>query len=116
MSTNSYKSQKGNSLFGYLEEHKALQGSVFQETSTRYVPQLFFVFALGLLYVFNTHHYERMLRRMAQLELETAALRVEHTTLQASYMFQSKQSEVAKRVATRGLHEVPYPPLKIKAN
>jgi len=62
----------------------------------------------------NTHYHERMVRRIGQLEQEVDALRVDYTTLQADYMFDSKQSEVAKRVAKMGLYEAPSPPSKIK--
>ena len=62
----------------------------------------------------NTHYHEKIARRIGQLEREADALRVDYTTLQADYMFDSKQSEVAKRVAKMGLYETSAPPLKIK--
>ena len=72
------------------------------------------MFFIGIFYVGSTHYYERMLRKISQLEQEVDALRVDYTTLQADYMFDSKQSEVAKRVAHMGLYDSPCPPLKIR--
>ena len=114
MGKNTYKSQKRSSLFTYLEERMQGPDGALQGIPGRYLPRLLFLFALGLFYVGNTHHHEKVARKIAQLEQETATLRVDYTTLQAGYMFDSKQSEVAKRVAPLGLYEPPYPPLKIK--
>ena len=108
MGSNTYKSDRKPGLFTYLES--VLHFSV----PPRYVPRLLFLLAIGLCYVGNTHVHERMVRQLQQLEREVDALKVDYTTLKASYMFDSKQSEVAKRVAPMGLEVPPQPPLKIK--
>lgn len=112
MSENTYKTQKGRGLFAYLEDEMPPEEQVL---AGNYMPRLLFVFILGILYVGNTHYHEKMVRSIAHLERKTAELRVDYTTLQAGYMFDSKQSEVAKRVTGMGLIEVPYPPLKLKS-
>lgn len=115
MNRNTYKSKKRKkSLFAYLARTVHFQYSSFYGLPGHYIPRLLFVFCIGLFYVGSTHYYERMLRKISRLEQEVNALRVDYTTLQADYMFDSKQSEVAKRVASMGLCEAPYPPLKIK--
>ena len=114
MHKNTYKSQRKQGLFTYLEHRLRFKDCPFQGLPGRYIPRLLFLFVIGVFYVGNTHYHEKMVRKIAQLEQETAALRVDYTTLQAGYMFDSKQSEVAKRVAQLGLYETPYPPLKIK--
>ncbi|MEL6412611.1 MAG: FtsL-like putative cell division protein [Bacteroidota bacterium] len=113
MGHNTYKSHKKSGLFAYLED--ALRFSILAAYGlpARYLTRLLFLFALGILYVGNTHYHERMVRRIHQLEQEVGSLKVDYTTLKASYMFDSKQSEVAKRVAPMGLASPPYPPLKI---
>ena len=115
MRENIYKSQKQRGLLTYLEEHASVDDPSFQGLPGRYMPRLLFLFMLGIFYVGNTHYHEKLARKIARLEVETAELRLDYTTLQAGYMFDSKQSEVAKRVATMGLVEVPHPPLKIKS-
>lgn len=114
MSKNTYKSQKKRGLFTYLEEKVSPNGTFFQGLPGRYMPRLLFLFVLGIFYVGNTHYHEKLAREIAHLERETAGLRVDYTTLQAGYMFDSKQSEVAKRVADMGLVETTRPPQKVK--
>ena len=114
MEKNTYKAQRRRSLFTYLENKLHYKGSVLYNIPVHYLPRLLLLLLVGIFYVGNTHYYERMVRQLSQMESETAALRVAYTALQASYMFDSKQSEIAKKVAPLGLYETPYPPLKIK--
>jgi Bacteriodetes cell division protein (FtsL-like) len=114
MDKNTYKSHKRKGLFTYLEHTMRFQDFSFHGLPGRYIPRLLFLFCMSLFYVGNTHYHEKMVRRIGQLERETDMLRVDYTTLQAEYMFDSKQSEVAKRVANMGLYETPSPPSKIK--
>ncbi len=108
MGGNTYKSDRKPGLFTYLE-------SVFHfSVPVHYLPRLLFLLGIGLCYVGNTHCHERMLRQLQQLEREVDALKVDYTTLKAGYMFDSKQSEVARRVAPIGLALPPHPPLKVK--
>jgi hypothetical protein len=115
MGKNTYKSKRRRGVFAYLERTINLEENSFYGLQGRYVPRLLFLLLMGIFYVGNTHHYERMARKVSQLEREVDALRVDYTTLQADYAFDRKQSEVARRVANKGLYETPYPPLKIKS-
>lgn len=115
MRKNTYKSRRSESIFTYLERRVRLEALLPRGFPKHYAPQLLFLFAIGIFYVGNTHYYEKLVRKIAHLEQETAELRVDYTTLQADYVLDSKQSEVAKKVAKLGLQETPYPPLKIKA-
>ena len=114
MDKNTYKSKKKQGVFACLERTINLEDASFYGLQGRYMPRLLFLFFMGIFYVGNTHHYEKMARKVSQLEREVDDLRVDYTTLQADYAFDCKQSEVAKRVAKKGLYEVPYPPLKVK--
>jgi len=115
MDKNTYKSPKRRGLFTYLERTMRSKYASLPDLPGHYIPRLLFLFFVGIFYVGNTHHYERMARRIGQLEREVDTLRVDYTTLQADYAFDRKQSEVAKRIAKMGLCETPYPPLKIKS-
>lgn len=53
------------------------------------------------------------MRQIDRLEDEVEDLRADVTTLEANYMFSSKQSEVAKKVKQLGLEESKEPPAKI---
>lgn len=114
MDKNTYKSPKKRGLFTYLEHKMRSKDASFPGLPGHYIPRLLFLFFMGIFYVGNTHYYEKIARKIGQLEQEVDTLRVDYTTLQADYAFDRKQSEVAKRVAKLGLCETPYPPIKIK--
>jgi Bacteriodetes cell division protein (FtsL-like) len=114
MDKNIYKSQKRKGLFTYLEHTMRFKDASLHGLPGRYMPRLLFLLLMGIFYVGNTHYHERLARKISQLERTVDALRVDYTTLQADYMFDSKQSEIAKRVAKLGLYETPHPPLKMK--
>jgi hypothetical protein len=114
MDKNTYKSQKRKGLFTYLEHTMRFKDASLHGLPGRYMPRLLFLLFMGIFYVGNTHYHEKLARKIGQLERTIDTLRVDYTTLQADYMFDRKQSEVAKRVAKLGLYETPYPPLKIK--
>ena len=77
------------------------------------VPRLLFLVGLGILYIANSHQADRSYRRLARLRAQVEELRVDYTTLKAHYMYASKQSEVARRVAPLGLEESVSPPQKV---
>ena len=114
MNGNIYKSKRPKGLFAYLEHATRFKDHSLYGLPERYITRLLFVFLVGIIYVGNTHYYEKTVRKIRQLEQEVDALRVDYTNQQADYMFDSKQSEIARRVAPMGLYEAPYPPLKIK--
>ena len=115
MEKNIYKgSKKKNSIFSYLEKSLPFGKLFIDGIPIRYIPMVAYSFLLGLIYVGNTHYYERKARKIDTLEQEVEALRVEVTSLKSSYMLDSKQSIVAKRVAKLGIYESNHPPFKIK--
>lgn len=114
MTENTYKSQKKLSIFTYIERTLPFKDLFVDGLPVRYVPLVLYALLLGLLYVGNTHYHEKIVRQISRLEQEVGALRVDFTALQASYMLDSKQSTVAKRVAPLGIYEANQPPLKIK--
>lgn len=117
MAKNVYKARKKRSgLFTYLEKSLPFGRLFIDGLPSRYIPVIAYGFLLGLIYVGNTHYYERTARKVDKLEQEIGALRVEFTSLKSSYMLDSKQSIVAQRVAPLGIYESNQPPLKINLN
>ena len=114
MSKNTYKSAKKLGIFTYLEQKLQLKGSFAQMLPEHYLPRVLFLFMIGILYVGNTHYHEKTVRKISQLTQEVDALKVDYTTLKADYVFDSKQSEVAKCAAKLALEAPLSPPLKIK--
>lgn len=115
MPKNTYKTQSRKISFAYIARVLRFSHISLYGLPGHYMPRLLFLFCIGIFYVANTHYYEKTTRNIYQLEKEIERLRVDYTTLQAAYLFDSKQTEVAKRVTKMGLYETPYPPLKIKS-
>lgn len=106
---------KGSGLFGWMSrwvKEDSLLGGRFP---VKYLPKVIFVVVLGVIYVGNTHYAERTIRKIDKLETEVDDLRADVTTLEADFMYGSKQSEVAKKVKALGLEESKEPPYKIVA-
>lgn len=102
------------SVFTKIE--KALQlGGVFENgvpvESFKYVG---FVMLLGLFYVWLTHKSDRLVRQYEKTKIEVKDLKTDYTTLKKSYMYESKQTEVAKQVRSLGLEPSNQPPYKLR--
>lgn len=105
----------GSGLFGWMSRW-VKNDSFFQGGfPVRYLPKIVFAVVLGVIYVWNTHYAERTVRKIDKLETEVEDLRADVTTLEADYMYSSKQSEVARKVKSLGLEESKEPPYKIVA-
>lgn len=103
----------GSSLFSGLEKRLRLESYFEEGFPVQYLPKILFVMFLGLLYISNTHHGEKTVRKIDQLQSEVEDLRADYTTLKSDLMFASKQSEVAKKVKLIGLKESLNPPTKV---
>jgi hypothetical protein len=115
MKKDGYKtSSKKATPFSYIERKLPMSTLLIEGLPIRYLSILAFSLLLGLLYVANTHYYERKLRTITRLEHEVEVLRMECTAIQSSYMLISKQSVLAQRVAHLGLYEPTTPSVKVK--
>lgn len=109
------KKEGGSSMFSGLEKRLKLETYFEEGFPVQYLPKILFVIILSLLYIGNTHHAERTVRKINAAQSEVEDLRADYTTLKADVMFASKQSEVARRVKELGLKESLKPPFKIVA-
>src|ERR1044071_7713932 len=100
----------GVSVFSGLEKKLKLETYFEEGFPVQYVPKIVFVMVLGLLYIGNTHHAEKTVRKINNIQAEVEDLRADYTTLKSDLMFASKQSELAKRVKAYGLKESIAPP------
>ncbi|MEQ9426216.1 MAG: FtsL-like putative cell division protein [Cyclobacteriaceae bacterium] len=116
MSGNSFKIDSGSSrgsFFTWIEKTLRLDGLVEYGIPLKFMPQLLFLAGLLIFYIGNKHFAEKTIRNISKTESQVEDLRADYTTLKADYMFASKQSEVAKKVAGIGLIESKTPPNKI---
>ncbi len=103
----------GPALFSGIERRLKLENYFEEGFPVQYLPKILFFMALGLLYISNTHHAEKTVRRIDQVQSEVEDLRADYTTLKSDLMFASKQSEVARKVKSMGLKESKTPPTKV---
>lgn len=118
MAENSFKigsgQQKSSSVFSKFES-KVKADLIFEEgLPVKYLPHTLFLVMICIFYIGNSHYAEKTIRKMDKLKREVQDLRADYTTLKADYMYASKQSEVAKRVAHMGIYESMTPPQKIE--
>lgn len=103
----------GKGVFATLEQRLKLENYFEDGFPVKYLPKIFFLMVLGLIYISNTHHAEKTVRRITAMQAEVEDLRADYTTLKADLMFASKQSEVARKVQSLGLKESLKPPYKV---
>jgi hypothetical protein len=120
MSTNKFKVKThtgtltgGFSVFSGIEKKLKLENYFEEGFPVHYLPKIFFVLVLGLIYIGNTHYAEETVRKINVMQVEVEDLRADYTTLKADLMFSSKQSEVARKVKEFGLKESLIPPYKV---
>lgn len=120
MSTNKYKVKSqagalngGGTIFSAVEKRFKLEAYFEEGFPVHYIPRILFVLVLGLFYIGNTHHAEQTVRKINRMQVEVEDLRADYTTLKADLMYDSKQSEVAKKVKPLGLKESLIPPFKV---
>lgn len=104
---------RGGGLFSRLERALRLESYFEDGFPVKHLPKILFVMLLGIVYISNSHHAEKNVRRINELSIEVEDLRADYTTLKAELMYVSKQSEVARRVHPLGLQESSQPPYKI---
>src|SRR5690606_4984667 len=107
------KSMSRWNLFKWIEEKINVSGLLGEGVPVRLVPPLFYVALLALNYIWSNHSAENTIRKIEKLQQEVEDIRADVTTLEAEYMYSSKQSEVAKKVEPLGIYEIDEPPLKI---
>jgi hypothetical protein len=94
-----------------------LDGTILvRENMIRQLPYLLFLTLLGVVYIGNRFHAERMVRQISELKIEVSNLRAEQITTTSELMNISRPSEVAGLVKSKnlGLKESLEPPKKLR--
>jgi hypothetical protein len=87
-----------------------------RDNMIRQLPYILFLTFLGVIYIGNRFHAERMVRLINKLKIEVSDLRAEQITTTSELMNISRPSEVAALVEEKGLglKESMEPPNKLK--
>ena len=118
MAENTYKlpqQEEQGGLFRLINRFLRMDSSMSEVIHVRFLPQILFLAFLCLLYIGNRHYAEKKVRDINNLETEVEDLRADYTTLKAEFMYESKQSEVAKRAEELGLKESKESPVLIRS-
>ncbi len=105
--------KKKPSVFTRVENFLKLDRIFSDGVPVQYFKYVAFVMLLALGYIWLTHKSDRLVRDYERVKLEVKDIKTEYTALKKSYMFESKQTEVAKKVKEMGLEPSDKPPYKI---
>lgn len=102
-----------NGLLRWLDRRFNMGRIIGQELPTHQFYYAVWVAFLLLVYIYFSHRAEGLLRETERLRQEVGDLRAEYIATKAAFMKESKQSEIAKKVAPMGLKESKKAPIKI---
>jgi len=107
------KSGNSKNLFAIIEQKLKMSEWFGEGIPVKLVPPFLYAAFLALVYIWSNHKAESTIREIEKLQQEVEDLRADVTTLEAEYMFSSKQSEVAKKIKVLNIYEIEEPPIKI---
>ncbi len=82
-------------------------------TIVKNIPFFLFLSVLAVVYIYNGHHADKLIRKISASEKNIKELEYEYKTLKSEVIFRSKASELIKAVEPLGLHELKEAPLVI---
>jgi Bacteriodetes cell division protein (FtsL-like) len=75
------------------------------------IPFFLFLALLAVLYIYNGHYADKIIRKINVTEKKIKELEYEYKTVKSEVIFRSKASELVKAVEPLGLKELVEPPL-----
>ena len=104
-----YSSQGHHESF--RKSKKSLGNLIRYQWMVRNLPFFLFLACLAVIYIYNGHYADRVVRDLGKTGRELQELQYEYKSLKSEVMFRSKQSELAKAVEPFGLKPLSSPPL-----
>lgn len=102
------ENQKENQASGFKTEWK----KIFNYSSiVKNIPFFLFLSVLAVLYIYNGHHADKLIRKIAESERNIKELEYEYKSIKSEVIFRSKASELVKAVEPLGLRELKGPPI-----
>ncbi len=77
------------------------------------IPFFLFLSALAVLYIYNGHYADKLIRKIGATEKNIKELEYEYKTIKSEVIFRSKASELIKAVEPIGLKELNGPPTQL---
>jgi hypothetical protein len=79
----------------------------------RNIPFFLFLSVLAVIYIYNGHYADKLIRRIGTTEKNIKELEYEYKTIKSEVIFRSKATEMVKAVEPMGLKEMKEPPVKL---
>jgi Bacteriodetes cell division protein (FtsL-like) len=79
------------------------------------IPFFLFLSALAVVYIYNGHMADKLVRKIAAGEKNIKELQYEYKSVKAEVIYRSKASELIKAVEPLGLRESKKPPVLLTA-
>ena len=121
MAENSIKKTRGASQQGEKKRQfsalisSMLDGTILtREKVEAMLPYFLFLASLAIVLIFNTYYAEKKARELELLRTEIIELRLEYITTKSELMLLSNQTEVARRLHSRGIVESTVPPRQLE--
>ncbi len=83
---------------------------------TKNIPFFLFLSMLAILYIYNGHHSDKLVREIATTEKNIKELEYEYKSVKSEVIFRSKASELVHIVEPLGLKETKKPPVILTVN
>ncbi|HMT95093.1 MAG TPA: FtsL-like putative cell division protein [Ferruginibacter sp.] len=80
----------------------------------RNIPFFLFLSVLAVVYIYNGHHSDKLVRKIAVTEKNIKELEYEYKNVKSQVIFRSKASELIKAVEPLGLKELISPPIVLE--
>jgi cell division protein FtsL len=96
------------------EQRMGLKRLLGYQWIVKNIPFFLFLALLAVLYIYNGHYADKVVRNISKTNKELKELQYEYKTLKSEVMFRSKQSELAKAVEPFGLKELTVRPVALK--
>jgi hypothetical protein len=77
------------------------------------IPFFLFLAILAVLYIYNGHYADKLVRKISRTEKNIKELQFEYKSVKSDVIFRSKASELAKAVEPMGLKPLKTPPVII---
>jgi hypothetical protein len=95
----------------FKSKKNKVKGLIRYQWMVRNLPFFLFLAFLAVIYIYNGHYADRVVRDIGKTGRELQELQYEFKSLKSEVMFRSKQSELAKAVEPFGLKPLSSPPL-----
>lgn len=77
------------------------------------IPFFLFLAALAVIYIYNGHYADKLIRKIGTSEKNIKELEYEYKAIKSEVIFRSKASELVKAVEPLGLRELKIPPVNL---